>query len=538
MSSDRINFERSELRYIFYSHDKNLLIEDFAKLGFQILQYSDTPITRTLYFGSKAGIKPGLSIKARLYTNERLQNHAIINGDTKFNLLEIKSTINPQEVMYNGITTQEIDTPALLKEDIYDSLGKDVVFRIQRASENGLFKVSTYKSKSRVDQSMIGDNTTTPLTLKQIINIMTSGGDVEHKFSPEVRTLFSERIRPLYYDNLVPALITQYERIHLVTDKKEWKDAIRITIDPGVEYYSIDSKIDFNRNPHAELKFINREEFYRIEFKVDPNLLKSDLSLGIAISNILRKYGCIAYLSKKWTGITHVSEHYINSRGFWREPIGKQISCFFPVHDSWYEYGRVSSDVYSALRKSESFRPYRDPPKLLIKNENFVTGYLGLPVPSLVISVEGPEILYNLPSKSYPVRLTRGQPELYILEEPEIPVRKISISSKEELDKILHPSIKIEGDTFFRSFGFLVMSYHSQRVYKLTIERMIKMKGTKPESEIYCKLRYIGTENWLLKTNEQDIYNELVQFYDEFSGLMTKSLESSSGTNEGEINDE
>jgi hypothetical protein len=96
------------------------------------------------------------------------------------------------------------------------------------------------------------------------------------------------------------------------------------------------------------------------------------------------------------------------------------------------------------------------------------------------------------------------------------------------LDNILHPSIEVEGYTFFRSYGFLCMNLNSDRVYKLTIERKTDLKNKEPRSKIYCKLRYLGNEVGLIPINKSDIYKELQIFYKEFFPAMQNLSSSSS----------
>ena len=141
------------LRYIFYSHDQNQIIKDFEGLGFETLVYKDTTTTITIYFGSKIGLQSGFSIKARLYTNNRIQNIWDINQLTKFNLLEIKSSISTAEALIRGRLNQNLEIQTGLIENVAEDQSKDIIFRIQRASEDGLLQDSTFKLKSKLDYS-------------------------------------------------------------------------------------------------------------------------------------------------------------------------------------------------------------------------------------------------------------------------------------------------------------------------------------------------------------------------------------------------
>ena len=59
------------------------------------------------------------------------------------------------------------------------------------------------------------------------------------------------------------------------------------------------------------------------------------------ISEIVNKYRAVAYLSKKWTGATIVSERHIEDQALWDEVGGMEISGFFNVHTSWFNYRTI-----------------------------------------------------------------------------------------------------------------------------------------------------------------------------------------------------
>jgi hypothetical protein len=533
-----IDFERSEYRYIFYAHDQNELIQDFVDLGFKTLIYENSPITKTIYFGSRKGLKPGLSIKGRIYSDSQMDNIWQIGPDTIFNLLEIKSTIKEDETFLYGFMAEDEKRRSLVSDEEIVDAPTDVIYRIQKASEGRLLIDSTLKTKSRLrGDSFDLENVENNLTLTEIITLLTKPSELDAKLSSEVCDLLDRKIRPIYHRSLIPYVLTQYKRIHLIPTKDKWKDIIRITIDPGVDYYEIiiDNPKTFLKEPVATAEYISREKFCRLEFKIDPISIKKTKDLDNTIGKIIRKYQCIGYISKKWSGVTLVSERHIEKQAFWREAFGKSISGFFPVDTSWFSYGSVTEGLLQLIKKSRSFRTYEKEPRVLVKNENFVQGFLGVPSPSLIVTVEGPHITYNLPPTSYPVKLTKKLPEYYIVEESINPVRSNIISTRSQLEDILHPSIEIEGYSFFRSYGFLVEALKSNRVYKLTIERktsvqelasetQVESKELKQKTEIYCKMRYIGTEDRLYKVDEQSIFNELEAFYDEFSPFMSEPL--------------
>jgi hypothetical protein len=527
--SPAIDLERSELRYIFYNHDQNIIKRDLIDLGFEENIFYDSPFTKTIYFGSRVGLKPGLSIKARVYDKTPEENVFKMDETTFFNLLEIKSTVNQDDFFFHGLLDMDGDTST--KQKLIDGstaqISKDLLFRIQRASEDGLLRDSTLKTKSRVKKTDItSDQIRSGLSLKEIIKIICTSSDLDKTLSQKLKTILNNRIRPLFHNNLIPYVMTQYKRHHYLPIKPEWENKIRITIDPGVEYYDVRFVDETNilNNPKLVGEYLTREKFYRLEIKMDPATIRKNKDFESKLSTILRKHGCLAYISKKWSGSTLVSERHIEKQAFWKEPLGKSISGFFPVDPNWFSYGQITESLYKIIESSKTFATYEEEPKILVKNQNFVKGYLGVPVPSLVLTVEGPNMTYTLPSQGNIVKMIKNQPEFYIMEESERPVRSTLISSKRELDAFLHPAITIEGYSFFRSYGFLVKNENSNRVYKLTIERKRDIRNGNLETEIYCKLRYIGNEIGLSPINKSDIYAELQTFYEEFYPSMETLL--------------
>ena len=72
----------------------------------------------------------------------------------------------------------------------------------------------------------------------------------------------------------------------------------------------------------------------------------------------------------------------------------------------------------------------------------------------------------------------------------------------------------------------MVRAVKSQRIYKLTIEQKVEVSGGKPpQTEVYCKMRYLGTEDQLYHKDKNSIFEDLQLFYEEFAEQMQESLE-------------
>ena len=469
-------------------------------------------------------------MKARLYAKVRANNIWHITNDTVFNLLEIKTTVSQGDIDNNDFIDESssglIDYISVKKD-------KDIVFRIQKASEDGILHESSLKSKSRLegwlDETEIDTHKSPYLKYSEIVTILSRETELDKRLSPALVKLLNDKIRGR--EILVPYVMTQYNRIHLIHKDKELSDYIRVTIDPGVEYFRLFliNPDNYPNDSSSIAEYLLKERFYRLEFKMDIyNLQRMNSNLLFLISEIVSNFKAVAYLSKKWIGATLVSEHHISDQALWDETasLGKIISGFFKVDPTWFNYRIILNQkgFFELIQSSESFQLYELNPQVLVKSENWVTGYVGVPNPSLIVHIEGPFIKYILPPNVFPVKLPKDRPAFFIMEEDKYPIRSIGISSKSELDQALHASIEISGVSEFRSYGFLVVSRKSSRVYKLTVERKTDHSGdNKSKIETYCKMRYIGRKDGIQK-NVQEIYYELEQFYNEFANIMLNPL--------------
>ena len=95
------------------------------------------------------------------------------------------------------------------------------------------------KLKSRLSKKDIkAERSISKLTLDEIITVLTTKSELDERLSENVLKLLNETVRPKYRKKLVPLVVTQYERIHLIPKNEDWRKYIRITIDPGVDYFN------------------------------------------------------------------------------------------------------------------------------------------------------------------------------------------------------------------------------------------------------------------------------------------------------------
>ena len=137
-----VDLERREDRFIIYVRDTRELIEALDAHTRQ-LSFPRTPVTRTVYFGDDSrGLPPGLSIKARSYERERLPGRWDLNPESKFELLEIKRTVQ---------VDRDLASSARAKRSGSAKGGgqtRDAMVEILRLS-GAILGRSTYKTKQR-----------------------------------------------------------------------------------------------------------------------------------------------------------------------------------------------------------------------------------------------------------------------------------------------------------------------------------------------------------------------------------------------------
>ncbi|MFX0209989.1 MAG: hypothetical protein ACFFDT_28670, partial [Candidatus Hodarchaeota archaeon] len=297
--SKSIEFERSETLYLFFSYDQEDLIQEFGRIGLTPKMYMETPVTRTLYLGATVGMRPGVSIKVRSYSPDWAKNVYHITPDSEFDLLEIKLT-----------TGQATISPSLL--DAQEE-GSDLIFSFQRNLDDALLKRRPrLKRKSRLMKTKnpsfpFGGKNGNKITFKQVIQVLAGSSELDEFLNPKLLNNLNGKVRPLYGKTILPYIVTQYGRIHFVPqeDAGEWKDVVRVTIDPGCEFYNLVQKDPetFVDKPEMIAEFLMKEKHSRLELKIDPTALEQYPQFKNDLKAIFKKYGVMNSISKKWTGL-------------------------------------------------------------------------------------------------------------------------------------------------------------------------------------------------------------------------------------------
>ncbi|MHA2074941.1 MAG: hypothetical protein ACW97X_10005 [Candidatus Hodarchaeales archaeon] len=517
--SKSIEFERSETLYLFFSYDQDDLIQEFGRIGLIPKTYDDTPVTRTLYLGATVGMRPGLSIKARSYSPDWAKNVYHVKPDSEFDLLEIKLT-----------TGQTIISSSLL--DVQDE-SSDLIFSFQRALDDALLKRRPrLKRKSRL---MKAKNPSFPfegknsnkITFKQVIQVLSGSSDLDEFLNPKLLNSLNGKVRPLYGKTILPYIVTQYGRIHFIPqeDAGEWKDVVRVTIDPGVEFFNLVQKdpTNFVDKPEMIAESLMKEKHSRLELKIDPKALEQYPKFKSDLQAIFKKYGLMNSISKKWTGLNSTTNHYIAQQNLWCER--ENLYCTFPVHRSWYRFGSPRLIFSKLIKPSENFKPSTEDLKVLIKNVHSVDAITRISDQEFQVSLQDSRLVFNLPPEiqSYEDRDSKF---MFNVVQEKKPIRDIQIYSKKQLEEITKElSMTVIGHSYNRSFGGLISSKNTNRIYKFSIERKRTMIDRQLKAKFYCKLRYLGSKTGLLQDNKEEIISDFTACYKNFKDTFSQPIE-------------
>ena len=516
--SKSIEFERSETLYLFFSYDQEDLIQEFGRIGLTPKTYEDTPVTRTLYLGATVGMRPGVSIKVRSYSPDWAKNVYHITPDSEFDLLEIKLT-----------TGQATISPSLLDSQ---KKGNDLVFSFQRNLDDALLKRRPrLKRKSRLMKAknpnfpFEGKNSN-KITFKQVIQVLSSSSELDEFLNPKLLNNLNGKVRPLYGKTILPYIVTQYGRIHFVPheDAGEWKDVVRVTIDPGVEFYNLIQKDPetFVDQPEMIAEFLMKEKHSRLELKIDPTALEQYPQFKNDLKAIFRKYGLLNSISKKWTGLNATTDHYIAQQNLWCER--ENLYCTFPVHRSWYRFGSPRLIFSKLINPSENFLPYTNDLKVLIKNVHSVDGVVHADQ-DFHVSLQASRLTFNLPPEIQPYEDMVSKLMFNVVKEKKR-IRDIQIYSKKQFEEITKEfPMEVIGHSYYRSWGGLICSKNTNRIYKFSIERKRTMIDRQLKAKFYCILRYLGSKSRLLQDNEEEIISDFKAFYNQFNDPFSQSIE-------------
>ena len=452
-----VDLERREDRFIIYIRDTRELIEALSTHTRQ-LTFPNTPVTRTVYFGDVTrGLPPGLSIKARSYERERLPGRWDLVSDSRFELLEIKRTV---EVSQTPTPSQHrrTDRAKSRSEKI-----RDTMVEILKLS-GSILGHSTYKSKNRKPR----------INLTDLMQVIGDPKSTRKTIDEELYIYLLETVGPFEDFRWLPVIGTEYERTHFVTLDDQYKDVFRATLDTRVTHYAFDT----NGNEHVGVP-VGTEDFSRFEIKLDEARL-TNTELGDWLDQTIVKFRAFRIPSKKYRGMTLRSMYQTRREGLRNELPGFRVYAEFASRPVRYRDHEHYVNLARYIQSSKTFGLYHDEPRLLEQHEHYVQGtHKGL---SLKIS--GSQLDYWRDRK--PIAET----PIEIFREDARPVTSVPLTSRQDVDKATGVAkMKNRQSHYIRSRWFLVEHRRSGRVYKVGLERRIR-GGERPN--YFVIVEYVG----------------------------------------------
>ncbi len=473
LAPTRVDLERREDRFVVYIRDTRELIDELGRHT-RSLEFPDTPVTRTVYFGDVArGLPPGLSVKARGYERERLPGRWDLTADTAFELLEIKRTAE---------SDAQPDSPerrgARRRRSTAET--RDAMVEILRLSDAILGR-DTHKSKKRRPRLSLADIT------RIIGNPRAEQGTIDHA----LYVYLLETVGAFEDFRWLPIIGTEYERTHFVGLTDEYRDAFRATLDTRVTHYTFDERDDgFEGVP------VGIEGFSRFEVKVDQARV-TGTPLGDWLKQTITRFRAFRTPSKKYRGMSLRSAHHIRREGFLDELPGSRFSTEFASRPVRYKHHEHYLNLARYLGSSKTFRPYFATPVLLEEHAHSVQGeYKGL---SIVIS--GAQVAYWRPRE---VIATDPVP---IFRRDVVPVTRVPLVSRDDLERQSWVTKMKRGRSqYTRSRGFLVEHRRSGRIYRVALER--RARGSKTP-EYFVVIEYVGRARGRMRFDAAPIVKDL-----------------------------
>jgi hypothetical protein len=268
-----------------------------------------------------------------------------------------------------------------------------------------------------------------------------------------------------------------------------------------------------------------KEKHSRLELKIDPTALEEYPQFKNDLKAIFKKYGVMNSISKKWTGLNATTDHYIAQQNFWceREDF-LRIYCNFPVHRSWYRFGSPRLIFSKLINPSENFIPYTNDLKILIKNVHSVDAVAHADQ-DYNVSLKASRLTFNLPPEIHPYEDMDSKLMFNVVKEKK-PIRDIQIYSKKQFEEITKEfPMEVKGHSYYRSWGGLICSKNTNRIYDFSIERKRTMIDMQLKAKFFCILRYLGSESRLLQDNEEEIISDFKAFYDHVNEPFSQSIE-------------
>ncbi len=473
-----VDLERREDRFIIYVRDTRELVEALDTHTRQ-LSFPDTPVTRTVYFGDVArGLPPGLSIKGRSYERERLPGRWDLTPESRFELLEIKRTVDVEWDRPSSKRKRRSRKTPSRQEKTRDSM-----VEILKLSGSILGR-SAYKSKHRKSS----------ITLTRLMQVIGDPKSARKTIDKDLYVHLLETVGPFEDFSWLPVIGTEYERTHFVTRDEHHRDVFRATLDTRVTHYAFDE----NGGGYVGVP-VGTEDFSRFEVKLDEARL-ADTALGDWLDQMIVAFRAFRIPSKKYRGMTLRSVYQVRREGLRNELPGCRVYTEFASRPVRYRDHEHYVNLARYIQSSKAFHLYRDDPHLLEEHEHYVEGsHKGLSV-----TISGSQLDYWRDRE-----LIAEKPAIF--REDARPVTSVPLTSCHDLDNATGVAKMKEREShYIRSRGFLVENRRSGRVYEVGLERRIR--GGAP-AMYFAVVEYVGRARGRPRFDEEPIIKDLTLLF-------------------------
>jgi uncharacterized protein YjiK len=177
------------------------------------------------------------------------------------------------------------------------------------------------------------------------------------------------------------------------------------------------------------------------------------------------------------------------------------------------------------IKPSDNFKSSTEDLKVLIKNVHSVDAVTHISDQEFQVSLQASRLIFNLPPEIQSYE-DRDSKVMFNIVQEKKPIRDIQIYSKKQLEEITKElQMTVIGHFYYRSFGCLIYSKNTNRIYKFSIERKRTMVDRQLKAKFYCKLRYLGSKTGLLQDNKEEIISDFTASYKNFKDTFSQPIE-------------
>lgn len=418
------------------------------------MEYPETPVTRTIYFGDRVrGLPWSFTVKGRAYVRDRLGGRWEISGEDALDLLELKRTLRaPDDRGERDRGPMGSPFPERTQE----------VYALLALLADGL--PDRDKEKRRTGR----------IRLAEVLELLHDPGGRRGPLPEPVRGFLAGHLDHAPDLRWQPIVGTEYVRKHFVGPGPEGTATFRATLDERIAYYSFQG--DAGRWVGLA---VGPEEAARLEVKVSRAGASADLVAQV--DRLVGEFLLFPVPSKKYRALSLRGRHLIERAALANEVPALVVEARLPERGWNLREGSAPADLARFLAAGGPFRLFDEEPVLVEDHASDVVGRRG----SLTLRIARDEVLLETPPE---VESVGGAT---VLLAPAAPVVRLPVESHEDFHSVLPIEFERTRSLYRRSSGFLVMAAKSRRVFLVSLAQ-VKTGDDPGPGEKYVSIRYVG----------------------------------------------